>query len=113
LPRGNSGSSVDLGLIQLVKKTDGEDTSGYAPISLLGSADNVTIGRTGTDSPAARMGFKPGDVVVAVDGKSTAGVGPDGLRELLAGRPNEAVVVTVRGQNDDRRDIQVGRVSGR
>jgi hypothetical protein len=113
IPQGSGGSAVDLGLIQLVRKPDERKEQGHSPISLVGSADNVTIGRTGADSPATRMGFKPGDVVLAIDGKSTTGVGPDGMRDLMTAASSQDVVVTVRGQDDARRDIRVSRQPSR
>jgi hypothetical protein len=114
LPQGSGGSSVDLGLVQLVGKADDHQKDiGYAPLAFLGSSGSVTVGRTMNDSPATQMGFKTGDVVVAVDGKSTAGVGPDGVRDLLKGPTGQDAVVTVRGANNEQRDIRITRSPAR
>jgi carboxyl-terminal processing protease len=46
-------------------------------------------------SPASRAGIMPGDRIVAVDGKSTAGITLDGASVLLRGKVGSRVVLTV------------------
>ena len=59
-------------------------------------------------TPAARAGIKPGDVIVAVDGKPLEGSSPDD--DLLRGPPGSEVVLTVvREDLDEPLDIPVVR----
>lgn len=46
-------------------------------------------------TPAERAGIQPGDRIVAVDGKSTAGYTPDEARETLRGPEGSKVTLTV------------------
>jgi len=48
-------------------------------------------------SPAARAGLKPGDVIVAVDGRRLAGVSADKATELIKGSPGTGVTLQVEG----------------
>ena len=59
-------------------------------------------------TPAARAGIKPGDVIVAVDGRPLSGSSPDD--DLLRGPPGSEVVLTVvREDLDEPLDIPVVR----
>ncbi len=59
-------------------------------------------------TPAARAGIKPGDLIVAVDGRPLAGSSPDS--DLLRGPPGSEVVLTVvREDLDEPLDITVVR----
>ena len=59
-------------------------------------------------TPAARAGIKPGDVIVAVDGRPLSGSSPD--NDLLRGPPGSEVVLTVvREDLDEPLDIPVVR----
>lgn len=59
-------------------------------------------------SPAARAGIAPGDVIVAADHHSLAGLRGEGATALIKGRPGTSVVLTVvRGHS--RRDVTVTR----
>jgi carboxyl-terminal processing protease len=53
----------------------------------------LLIGHVYDSSPAQRSGLKTGEVIVAVDGHSLAGVSPDAAAELIRGRPGTDVVI--------------------
>lgn len=55
----------------------------------------LVIGHVFDSSPAARAGLKPGETIVAVDGRSIAGVPPEQARALIIGRPGTDVTLAV------------------
>ena len=57
--------------------------------------DYVTVTQLYADSPAAKANLKPGDRVIAVDGKSAAGKKEEEVREILKGYPGTEVLLTV------------------
>jgi carboxyl-terminal processing protease len=51
-------------------------------------------------TPASRAGIQPGDMIVAIDGKSTHGTGIDEIVRTLRGKPGTSVRITItRGNN--------------
>ncbi|MBX3019943.1 MAG: S41 family peptidase [Bdellovibrionaceae bacterium] len=64
------------------------------------------------DTPAWEAGIKPGDRVVAVDGKSTKGLGLMEASQLMRGkRGSKTVLTVVREKEDEPRDIAIVRGS--
>lgn len=64
------------------------------------------------DTPAWEAGIKPGDRVVAVDGKSTKGLGLMEASQLMRGkRGTKTVLTVVRAREEDTRDITITRGS--
>lgn len=61
------------------------------------------------DSPAMEAGIVPGDVIVAVDGKDTAGTTWTGLDSLLVGDAGTAVRLDLRGADGTPRSVEVRR----
>ncbi len=57
--------------------------------------DYVTVTQLYADSPAAKADLKPGDRVLAVDGKSAAGKKEEEVREILKGYPGTEVLLTI------------------
>jgi len=52
-------------------------------------------------TPASRAGIQPGDLIVAIDGKSTHGMGLDETVGVLRGKPGTSVKITIaRGSNE-------------
>jgi membrane-associated protease RseP (regulator of RpoE activity) len=46
-------------------------------------------------TPASRCGLKPGDLIVAVDGQDTYGLGRQALDEAIGDRPGQVIIVVV------------------
>lgn len=64
------------------------------------------------DTPAWEAGIKPGDRVVAVDGKSTKGLGLMEASQLMRGKRGSKTVLTiVREREEEPRDIAITRGS--
>lgn len=64
------------------------------------------------DTPAWEAGIKPGDKVVAVDGKSTKGLSLVEASQLMRGKRGSRTVLTViRDGEDDTRDFAIVRAS--
>src|SRR5215470_2816705 len=52
------------------------------------------------DTPAASAGIQPGDLIVAVDGRSTRGVGLNDVVRTLRGKPGPSVKLTIARASD-------------
>lgn len=59
------------------------------------SRRGLAIGRVFNSSPASRAGLKVGETIVAVNGRSIAGMNPDRARALIVGRPGTDVVLSI------------------
>src|SRR3954451_10214475 len=54
------------------------------------------------DTPAARGGIKPGDIITALDGKSVLGLSLNDAVDRMRGPPNSKIVLTIKRQNVDK-----------
>jgi carboxyl-terminal processing protease len=64
------------------------------------------------DTPAKRAGIEPGDLIVAVDGHSIAGVSAQVSTAQIKGPPGTTVELrVVEGQGGERREIELERAS--
>jgi len=54
------------------------------------------------DTPAARGGIKPGDIITALDGKTVIGLSLNDAVDRMRGPPNSRIVLTVKRQNVDK-----------
>lgn len=73
-------------------------TTGYGGIGsvIMQVGDSVMINEPYADSPAARAGLLPGDVIVKIDGDTTAGWNTEKVSKHLKGQANTLLSVTVR-----------------
>ena len=82
----------------------------------------LLIARVFNSSPASRAGLKAGESIVAVNGRSIAGVSPDGSRALIVGPPGTDVTLSIEpargarraadGEAHPRDDLRAGRGLG-
>jgi carboxyl-terminal processing protease len=54
------------------------------------------------DTPAARGGIKPGDIITALDGKSVIGLSLNEAVDRMRGPPNSKIVLTIKRQSVDK-----------
>ncbi|MFH1603316.1 MAG: Do family serine endopeptidase [Pseudomonadota bacterium] len=75
----------------------------------LGTTDGVLIAGVQRGSPADRAGLKPGDIVVAVDGKQVRD--PESLRNLIVALApgNQTLLKLKRGHNEIELQVKVGK----
>src|SRR5215212_2328570 len=75
----------------------------------LGPDCRLTIVSPLDGSPAEKAGLKAGDVLVAVDGVSTAGLTVDSTRDKIRGKKGTEVTLTIVRGNAEPKDVQVVR----
>jgi C-terminal processing protease CtpA/Prc len=63
--------------------------------------NELVVSRTRQSFPAKRAGILPGDVVVKIDGKTTQGMAVQQALEILKGKPETSVELTVRRGNQE------------
>ena len=69
----------------------------------------LLIVNTISTGPAALSGIKPGDRIVAVDGKTPVQVSPDTLADMLRGEEGSQVSVSVQDESGAMRDLRLTR----
>ncbi len=77
-------------------------------VEVTASADYPRVDTVFPDSPAARAGIKPGDLIVQVDGQDVHGQNPDQTSNLIRGQAGTAVTITIE-RGGIRQDLKVVR----
>ncbi|MBM4378677.1 MAG: S41 family peptidase [Deltaproteobacteria bacterium] len=72
-------------------KADSAGEFGGLGLELARKEESLVVVTPLDDSPAARAGVKPGDVLVSIDGESTQGMDVSRAAQRLRGRPGEKV----------------------
>jgi len=73
---------------------------GGVGIEISGENDILTVITPIEGSPAAKAGIKPGDLIIAIDGKSTQGLSVDEAVKSLRGPKGSTVKITIQSQGD-------------
>lgn len=86
-----------------LSKIDGADEMG---LGIIGVKFIMAFGRTPIiyqvfpGTPAAEVGMRPKDIIVAVDGIPTAGLNKDEVYNMIVGQPNTTVTISFKRKND-------------
>ncbi|HSR94054.1 MAG TPA: S41 family peptidase [Solirubrobacterales bacterium] len=70
-------------------------------LTVVGTKEGLRVESVFKGSPAERAGIKPGETIVAVDGKSIAGLDSSAATALIKGPEGSEVTVGVRAQKSD------------
>jgi carboxyl-terminal processing protease len=71
-------------------------------IHLFRSGDSIKIASADQDSPASEAGVMSGDEVAQVGGKSTRGMRPDDIRDLLRARNGQRIRMVLNRDGRER-----------
>ncbi len=95
--------------LETVKKQKANEYIGIGiTIEILEDNQGFAVKLIEPDSPAQEGGIQPGDIIVAVDGKRVEEVGADTAKNMVAGKENTTVTVTVL-RDDKEQDITMTR----
>src|SRR5262249_30701837 len=88
-----------------------ERRSGYAGIgvTLRGEARGAAIVEVFLDSPAARVGLQPGDVITHLDGKPVIGANPINVEQALRGDVGTWLILKIERAGEAPFDISLVR----
>jgi carboxyl-terminal processing protease len=78
-------------------------------IELKAEGESLNVMNVIEGSPAQRAGMQAGDVIIAVDGKTTAAVTTDKAADMLKGTEGTTVDVTLRAPSGEVRTLRVRR----
>jgi len=91
-------------------KVDTEGAYGGLGIQIAVRDRLLTVVTPIEDTPAFRVGIMAGDIILAIDGRSTKGITVDGAVEKLRGKPGSKVVLTLsHNGGKKRRKVTVER----
>ncbi|MEI3155220.1 MAG: PDZ domain-containing protein [Odoribacter sp.] len=64
--------------------------------------DQVIIREPYKNSPAAKAGLLPGDVILAIDGNSTKGKNTEDVNTMLKGQPGKEITIKVQREYEPK-----------
>ncbi len=79
-------------------------TGEYAGIGSIISkkGDHIIIREPYRNSPAAKAGLLPGDIILAIDGNSTKGKDTEDVSAMLKGQPGKEITIKVQREYEDK-----------
>lgn len=103
---------------EYLTKEDWEDFETYALGNYVGIGiymstdknDNVVVVEPIKDSPAEKVGLKPGDIIVGVNDESVIGVSSEDVSNMIKGEEGTKVKITV-ARGDEYLDFEIERKS--
>ena len=103
---------------EYLTKEDWEDFETYALGNYVGIGiymstdknDNVVVVEPIKDSPAEKVGLKPGDIIVGVNDESVLGVSSENVSNMIKGEEGTKVKITV-ARGDEYLDFEIERKS--
>ena len=103
---------------EYLTKEDWEDFETYALGNYVGIGiymstdknDNVVVVEPIKDSPAEKVGLKPGDIIVGVNDESVIGVSSENVSNMIKGEEGTKVKITV-ARGDEYLDFEIERKS--
>ncbi|AWG42742.1 peptidase S41 [Candidatus Borreliella tachyglossi] len=103
ISKTTEGNYVGIG-VAIVKKNDSQKTENLEP-----GASYVMIATSFEEGPAYKAGIRPGDYIVAVDGKSATSMTVEQIVELLRGKVGTKVKVSILRGKDLKLEFELAR----
>lgn len=93
----------------LLNETSGELTGVGMQLDLDQKTHALTVVKPMKNSPAIRAGVQAGDIIVQIDGHSTAGMAPEAAANLIRGKENTPVRLLLQRQGRDPFELVLTR----
>jgi hypothetical protein len=94
-PRGKS--QIEVGAIKLIRgSVDDPGRHGVTGVRIASRDRRVLVAQVEPGMPADKAGIKPGDTILAIDGRDVRELGPTSLMYLMSGQPGSPVSVELR-----------------
>lgn len=95
----------------LTNQTSGEVTGIGIRMEINGQTKRLTVVEPIQDSPADKAGIKPGDEIIAINGKSTSKMKIDEASSLIRGRAGTAITLKISRPGNNLFDVNLTRAT--
>ena len=95
----------------LTNQTSGEVTGIGIRMEINGQTKRLTVVEPIQDSPAHKAGIKPGDEIIAINGKSTSKMKIDEASSLIRGRAGTAITLKISRPGNNLFDVKLTRAT--